>query len=90
MATATGKPPDLQEQPAHSTDNPAQRYRDAADKVRGRVDAFGDTLRALGTAAVTGIGIARIDDLSPVQPDAWWLVVIALITFAIGAGTSCG
>lgn len=44
LATATGKPPDLQEQPADSTDNPAQRYRETAEKVRGRVDAFGETL----------------------------------------------
>ena len=69
---------------AVESDTGAQRWRDAADKLRGRVDLAAKALGGVGTTALTAVGLARIGDLFPVPPGlapAIWFT-LALIGFA--------
>jgi hypothetical protein len=65
--------------------DPAQRYRDSADKLRTRVDAFGKILGSLGTAAVTAAGLARISSIFPIPRGDVPLVVAVFGALAVGA-----
>jgi hypothetical protein len=72
--------------PTVGADATTQSLRASADKIRARVDSLGKTFGAIGTAGVTAIGVSRIDNLFPVPTGSIWLVVVAALSFVVGAG----
>ena len=65
-------------------DSNIQRWREAADKLRTRVDVTAKALGGIGTTAATAVGISRIGDLFPVPPGwvSWLWFSLALAGFA--------
>lgn len=57
----------------------AQRFRDAAEKIRSRTDLTAKALGAVGTAAVAGVGYAKFADVFPYDGPS-----IALVGLAAG------
>lgn len=69
---------------ARATDQ-AQRFREAVEKIRTRTDATAKALGAVGTAAITAIGYAKLADVFPLTGSRWplvWLIVGALLMIA--------
>lgn len=57
----------------------AERSRDAMEKIRSRTDLTAKGLAAAGSAAVAGVGYAKLADVFPVEGTCWvWFVVLGL------------
>lgn len=53
-----------------------KRFSDAADKIRQRADTSAKTLAALGTTAVTAVGVAKFADIFPAEGQGLWVVAL--------------
>ena len=56
----------------------SERYREAMDKIRARTDATSKGLAAAGTAAIGGIGYAKLADVFPYEGPGWALVLLVV------------
>jgi hypothetical protein len=59
------------------------RWRDAVEAVRKRADTTAKALLALGTTALTALGIAKFSDIYPRPPGdgAKWVIAVLIVSF---------
>lgn len=69
--------------PAAAVTQNIERWREAAEKLRGRVDLTAKAVGGIGTTAATAIGISKIGDLFPLTPGArsWLAFFVAIAGF---------
>lgn len=63
---------------------PTSELREFIDRMRGRVDATGKLLGALGTTAATTFGVAKLGDVFPVPDGKELLAVVAVLALLLG------
>ena len=54
----------------------SKRFNEAADKIRQRAETSAKALAALGTTAITAVGVAKFADVFPAEGQGIWVVAL--------------